>query len=191
MRVAIFDGTCENDPAAIAVNGALARAAGARGWNAQTLVLREMNIPHCLGCFECWVHTPGLCIAKGDCDTVARAFIGSDLVVFLTRVTFGGYSSQLKKAVDHLIGLDSPFFKSVNGEVHHKKRYGRYPSLVAVGLQREANAEQREIFETLVARNAINTHAPSHRAVVVSGDPGEQALDARIGEAFQGIGGNR
>jgi multimeric flavodoxin WrbA len=191
MRVTIFDGTGENDPAAIAVNSALARAVSARSWTAETLVLRDMHIPHCIGCFECWVRTPGLCIAKGDCDTVARTFIGSDVVVLLTRVTFGGYSSQLKKALDHLIGLDSPFFKSINGEIHHKKRYGRYPSLLAVGLQHNGNAEQRQIFETLVARNAINTHAPSHRAIVLAGEPDETTLDAQMRDAFQAIGGNR
>lgn len=31
------------------------------GWQVQPLVLHEEKIAYCLGCFECWTKTPGLC----------------------------------------------------------------------------------------------------------------------------------
>ena len=45
-----------------------------------------------------------------------------DLVIYLTPVTFGGYSSELKRMVDHQIQNISPFFTSVQGEIHHQRR---------------------------------------------------------------------
>jgi hypothetical protein len=79
-------------------------------------------------------------------------------------VTFGGYSSELKKAVDRLIPLNSPFFKKISGEVHHKPRYGRYPRILAIGSLPGRDAESEQIFRTLVRQNAINFHSPASGA---------------------------
>ncbi len=75
-----------------------------------TMVLHEKKIADCIGCFGCWVKTPGICIIDDYAREVARAFINSDLVVYLTPVVFGGYSYQLKKVLDRMIPLISPFF---------------------------------------------------------------------------------
>jgi multimeric flavodoxin WrbA len=83
------------------------------------------------------------------------------VVVFLTPVTFGGYSSELKEAVDRLIPLVLPCFRTIDGEVHHVRRYDRYPSLLGLGLLPEPDAEQERIFRAVIERNAINMHAPS------------------------------
>jgi len=43
---------------------------------------------------------------------------------FLTPITFGGYSSSLKKnGGSSKIQNVLPFFQQVNGETHHQKRY--------------------------------------------------------------------
>ena len=59
--------------------------------------LEEMNIMPCRSCSSCGERTPGRCVLDDDMQSVLRAFARSDLVVFLTKVTFGGYSSRLKK----------------------------------------------------------------------------------------------
>jgi hypothetical protein len=47
--------------------------------------------------------------------------------------------------------------------------------LVGIGIQRQSNPEEAHLFRTLVGRNAINFHAPTHAAeVVISGDSPEQ-----------------
>ena len=93
--------------------------------------------------------------------------IAGDLTIFLTPITFGGYSSELKKAVDRLICLISPFFTRIDGEVHHHARYDRYPALVGVGILPASHPVQEQIFHTLIGRNAINMHAPTHNSVVL------------------------
>ena len=49
------------------------------------------------------------------------------------RPCLGGYSSELKNAVDHLIPNILPFFANVDGETHHKPRYKRYAKLLIPG----------------------------------------------------------
>jgi hypothetical protein len=93
--------------------------------------------------------------------------IRSDVTIFFTPVTFGGYSPELKKIFDRFIQLISPFFQMEHGEVHHPPRYTHRPRLIMVGVQRRANSAEAHIFKTLAGRNAINFHPPSYAAEVV------------------------
>jgi multimeric flavodoxin WrbA len=133
----------------------------ARGWEVATIPLREREIGYCVGCFGCWTKTPGVCIIDDDAQDVGRQMIRSDLVVFLTPLSFGGPSSALKRTLDRQICLLSPFFTLVDGEIHHKKRYERYPRLLSVGVQAERDEEAADIFTTWSERAAINLWAPA------------------------------
>lgn len=149
-----------------------------RGWEVDTLSLRDLAIAPCTGCFGCWVKTPGTCLIPDAGREAARMAIGSDLLVLVTPVTFGGYSSQLKKSLDRMIPLISPFFMKVCGETHHRPRYERYPRLLALGTLPCPDAESERTFSTLVARNAINFHAPAHAAgVICDDDPSGKVRD--------------
>lgn len=162
MNATILNGALAEDHFVDEVASLLADDLGDRGYQVQPWTLREEKIAFCLGCFECWTKTPGLCRIDDAGRSVAASAINSDVLVYVTAVTFGGYSSELKKAVDRLICLISPFFTRINGEVHHHKRYAHYPTLLVVGVLPAANAVQEEIFQSLVGRNALNLHAPTH-----------------------------
>ena len=111
-----------------------------------------------------------------------------DLLVFLTHVTFGGYSSELKKAVDRLIPLLSPFFVKIGREIHHRPRYPRYPPILGVGLLPVPDQEKEKIFRTLVERNAVNYHSPFHESVAIM--PGqEETLRATLRAVVARCGG--
>jgi multimeric flavodoxin WrbA len=132
----------------------------------EDILLKEKEIADCLGCFKCWVETPGICIIDDYGREAAARLINSELLVFLTPVIFGSYSYQLKKALDRMIPLISPYFKKVKGEIHHKKRYSKYPSILAVGIMEEINEAQSKIFKKLVERNYINFHSANFKAEV-------------------------
>ena len=134
------------------------------------ILLKEKKIADCLGCFDCWVKTPGVCIIDDYGREVAAELINSDLLIFLTPVVFGSYSYQLKKALDRMIPLISPYFKKVKGEIHHKKRYPKYPSILALGIIEDNNQLQSKIFKELVERNSINFHSPYYEAEVFNLD---------------------
>ena len=139
-----------------------------------------MQIAPCLGCFGCWQRTPGVCVIDDAGREVARLAARCDLLVFFTRITFGGYSSELKKAVDRLIPNISPFFTRVGGEVHHRLRYAGAPRLLAVGLAAGPDEEAEGIFRELVERNAINGRNPAHAAAIVYDGRPPDAIGAAL-----------
>jgi multimeric flavodoxin WrbA len=137
----------------------------------EVMVLRNETIASCLGCFGCWLKTPGECVIKDAGSQLPRKVIQSDLVFMLTPVTFGMYSSELKKALDRFpCPVLLPFFKKINGEIHHANRYDKYPSLVAIGVLPNPDEESENIFTTLVGRNGINLHAKAISSVIYSND---------------------
>jgi multimeric flavodoxin WrbA len=142
--------------------------------------LREMKLAHCLGCFNCWVKTPGMCVEADAGREIARAVVQSDTTVFFTPVTFGGYSPELKRIQDRFIQIISPYFQMDHGEVHHPPRYAKLPRLMMVGVQRHPNPREARIFKTLAGRNAINFHPPSYAAEVVPFTEEAEALRARF-----------
>lgn len=130
------------------------------GWSTTTQRVRDLELAPCLGCFACWVKTPGVCIIDDAGRDVARAVRQSRLVALVTPVTFGGYSSTLKNAVDRLIPLIMPYFTFIGSEVHHLRRYETYPSILGVGLLPGSEPEQEQIFQRVIHRNSINMHSP-------------------------------
>jgi len=166
-KAVLFDG---GGDATDAVCGTVVETLEVAGWTAERVRLDEVDIAPCRGCFACWVKTPGVCITDDAGRDLARRLIRSDLAVFVTPITFGGYSYHLKKVVDRLIPLILPYFRRIDGEVHHVARYARYPRLLGIGVG-EPTSEEAAIFESLVHRNGINMHSPRVEACVVDRDP--------------------
>jgi len=166
-NVVILDGTQAGDENRPAILAALTDVFQGTAAEIRTLTLREMKIAHCIGCFGCWIETPGICKEADAGREIAKAVVHSDTVVFFTPVTFGGYSPELKRAVDRFIQLTVPYFEVIHGELHHPPRYARVPRLVVVGVQRHPNEEEARIFRLLAGRNAINMHPASYAAEVV------------------------
>jgi hypothetical protein len=181
IKATILNGALAGDSFVDAIAAALQGDLAAEGWVVDAWTLRDEKIAYCLGCFECWTKTPGVCRIADAGRDVPASIISSDLAVYLTPLSFGGYSSELKKAVDRSICLISPFFTRIDGEVHHHARYARYPALIGMGVLPKPDPQQERIFSTLVERNAINMHAPHHGSLVVyrSQEPAEASAGLR------------
>jgi hypothetical protein len=168
MRALVLNGERKDENTLGLVEEALSRELEVNGWRTETIGLRDVNIARCAGCFDCWVKTPGVCVIDDFGRDVARKVVGSDLLVLLTPLTFGGYSSELKKAIDRFpCPLLLPFFTKIHGEVHHKPRYKLLPRLIGIGVLPHSDTEDEEIFKSLVARNAINLYSPAQAATVI------------------------
>ena len=176
MKTLILDGSHENDPQAAALHAALQKHLP----DAETINLREQKIGSCAGDFFCWVRSPGMCNIDDDNRLIAAKIVQSDLIVYLTPVIFGGYSSELKRMVDHQIQNISPFFASINGEIHHKPRYQRYPDVLTIGWMDEPNPQAEAVFRHLVHRNAINMYPKTSVCGLVIGRQPEADLDSQI-----------
>ncbi len=154
----------------------------------KSIFLQDLKITYCVGCFECWIKTPGICRFNDDGRKVSEMFINSDLTVFFTPVTFGGYSSELKRALDRIIGLILPYFQQVNGETHHKLRYKKYPNLLVIGVLPERDKESEVIFKTLVERNAKNLFPPSYASGIFLTKDNENKIRAKTRSMLKDLG---
>ena len=170
MKAILLDGSSQGDSTADRIKGALSAQLVVRGWDVEHVPLRERKIGNCAGDFYCWIRSPGMCNVDDDNRVIAQGIVASDLVVYLTPVTFGGYSSNLKRMVDHQIQNISPFFTTIEGEIHHKTRYAKNPDLLAVGWMDEVDRRDAAVFGQLVQRNALNVHARTSIAAVVAAD---------------------
>lgn len=113
--------------------------------------------------------------------------IASDLLVQLTPVTFGGPSSELKKALDRLLGVMMPYFEASQGSTRHKSRYRQYPSLLGVGVAMEPDAEMEQIFAALIRRNAVEMHCPRQAAMVLRADEQPESARSKIRDALSRV----
>ena len=130
------------------------------GHEVQALVLRDMKIKPCTGCFSCWVKNPGDCIIQDDGNEVAKQYIASDHVILASPLIMGFLSSLLKSTMDRIIPLVHPHLEEVDGEVHHKKRYDKYP-VISFLLEKETftDAEDIAIVTGIFQREAINVRS--------------------------------
>ena len=188
MKLLILDGLTAEQAATLRHGAWLDTLARARGWSPATLSLRTLTIAPCTGCFGCWLRTPGICVTDDDGRAVLKQLVQSDGVILLTPVTFGGYSALLKRALDRIIPMISPFFSTVNGETHHRLRYTRQPRFGVLGLLGDDDAEEAQTFCTLAARNALNWHEPRPAVALVRADDDETATRAALQATFDAAG---
>ncbi len=156
MKTLILNGSLKGNKELEKVYKYVEEILNEKSYEVEKILLHEQEIAPCLGCFGCWVKTPGVCVIDDYGRVLNEKIINSEMVVYITPVTYGGYSSELKKALDRIIPLILPFFKKVQGEVHHKERYEKYPKVVVLGMMDGEDHESEEIFNSLIKRNSLN-----------------------------------
>ena len=134
----------------------------------------EAKLGFCQGEFGCWVNHPGRCKIDDAQQAIVAAIPAADTLVYLGPVLFGGWSYALKRAIDRMICLITPFFEKRAGLTHHERRYESYPRMYAVGLLPRPDAGQQKTFEQLNDANAINLFAPRRNAIVLSEDQSDR-----------------
>lgn len=187
-KALILDGSAASDEAAGKARESLESLLRAAGWTVETLTLREKKIAGCTGCFGCWLKTPGTCVIPDDGREAAEKYVRSDLAVFLTPVIFGGYSYDLKKALDRMLPNILPYFGMFSGELHHTKRYDRYPTIVSIGTLKAKDSEAERIFGALLARQALSFISPTTFSGTVLQDQSTEEINARVKQLLEQSG---
>lgn len=114
----------------------------------------------CVGCFGCWVKTPGRCVIADRAVRIPALFARSDEVVVVSPLTWGGYSCNVKAVLDRSIGYLLPFFRTVEGEMHHRMRHD-HAFAFAVHFYGEGSPTVQDNARRLVEANAVNLGACS------------------------------
>jgi multimeric flavodoxin WrbA len=190
MNAIILNGGPANGRGAASrkIRDAAAREFESLGWAVKVFNLDGMTIKPCRGCFACWLKHPGTCAIQDDEEDYVRALVAGDATVWITPVTFGGYSSALKKALDRSIPVLLPFFVKVHGEIHHPQRYEKRRKILAVGTLPAADAEAERIFRELVQRNAANMNPLTTDACVVDELADDAQVTARVKDIIRTAG---
>ncbi len=123
------------------------------GWE---VISDNGSIRPCVGCFGCWLKTPGECVINDGYNRMGELIHKADEVVVITRYTYGGFSSFVKNVFDRSISWVLPFFEIVDGEMHHKSRYPEKKKITFIfrseGLTKEDKADAKRYLEA-VCRN--------------------------------------
>jgi len=186
----LLDGRIDDDPTLALIHEALADGLAAGGWAVDDWHLRDHRIAWCAGCFKCWTTTPGACAHRDDGREVAARWVRSDLVVLLTPVTFGGYSWELKKALDHVIPILLPYLRKKGADTHHPQRYERRRDLLVVGTvpAGEADGPEARTFRRLVERNALNMQPPRWSSGVLECGTNEWEVRVKVSALLEEVG---
>ncbi len=154
MRVAIIDGTCKK--ASHRIGNLTTEYIKGLGHRVDYLKISEMKIAYCIGCWSCWVKTPGRCIHEDGTQLLLRSIINSNLVIHLTERSLGTITSLSKKTLDKSIPLVHPYIKVFQGECHHLHRYDHYPQHALIFIDREKSKKHLSLAVRYLDRATTN-----------------------------------
>jgi multimeric flavodoxin WrbA len=92
--------------------------------------LGDQAITACIGCWTCWLKTPGRCAMKDQMVESYPDYVNSDTVILLMDTAQGFISHHAKAFLDRTIPHYHPYIEIEDGECHHVARYERYPDMV-------------------------------------------------------------
>lgn len=138
--------------------------------NANTVVISDDGTIHnCIGCFGCWVKTPGACVIRDNYGDLG-ALLGKcdDELIIISRCFYGGYSPFVKNVLDRSIPYIHPDFVIRNKEMHHKRRYRNHFDLTVWFYGTDISECEKETALELVQSNADNFYCTLRKVGFVS-----------------------
>ena len=154
-------------------------------WEALAFPLKEETkiidnsgkIKKCMGCFGCWLKTPGRCVIPDEYQRMGELAAKAEELTIISKCSFGSYSSFVKNVLDRSMSYVLPFFEIREGEMHHRKRYDNQFLMRVIFYGSDITEEEKETAKELVKANAVNLHGKVKEVLFV-----ESA--EKIGEVF-------
>ncbi len=146
----------------------------------------DLNIKGCLGCFSCWMKTPGRCIQRDDMDWILPRMREADAVFYGTPIYHYNIVHHLQRMRERTLPLALPDMEIVDGETIHPAREPRkteqHTILAAVcGFPDLSNFDQaRSLFP-----NATHIFLPASHMLL---DPEGRKQLTRFTEAVKEVG---
>lgn len=125
--------------------------------------LGSEEIKACIGCWTCWLKTPGKCGLKDALSENYADYINADKVILLMDTAQGFINHQAKAFIDRTIPHYHPYIEIVNGECHHKARYARYPELYFYFDAQNLKADEEQVIEDYLYRTAYHFRSKAFR----------------------------
>lgn len=118
-----------------------------QGAEVEEFMLGRNDLAFCMGCFGCWVKTPGECVIKDRMAQINESYVNSDAVIYLCPVVFGQSSANMKNAIDRWLPNVLPFFHMrSDGSTMHPSRYKHNPKPIMIGYAEDLSEEDEQLF---------------------------------------------
>lgn len=112
----------------------------------------------CVGCFGCWVKTPGACVIRDGYGNMGELLGKTEQLIIVSRCVYGGYSPFVKNILDRSISYINPDFCFRNGEMHHCRRYPNEIKM-SVYFYGGITDKERKTALSMVTGNGLNFDA--------------------------------
>ena len=127
-----------------------------------TYFTAQPGVKTCIGCFGCWIKTPGTCVMKDEISAFSKMVPEHDDFIVISKCIYGGLSPDIKVVIERSIGILLPYFGVVNGEMHHLPRYKKMPTLTYHFYGSDITKNEMQTARKLTAANALNLWMPKH-----------------------------
>jgi multimeric flavodoxin WrbA len=110
----------------------------------------------CMGCFHCWLKTPGVCKINDGLKNAGSLIGNSEEIVLISKNCYSGYSEPVKKVIDRSISISSPFFTYRSGKMRHRRRYNVGRKCLTVFLYGDFLETEKIAAQLIVEANRSN-----------------------------------
>lgn len=124
--------------------------------NETIFIKKDEPIHHCIGCFGCWVKTPGVCVIRDQYGDMGEQLAKCSEVIIISQCYYGGFSPFVKNVLDRSISYIHPYFVIREGRMHHRRRYNNHFKLKVWFYGEDLSEKEKQTAEKLVQANAIN-----------------------------------
>lgn len=127
--------------------------------------LGDQSIKACIGCWHCWLKTPGRCVMKDQMEECYSDYVKSDTVILLMSTAQGFINHQAKAFLDRTIPHYHPYIEIINEECHHVARYKSYPDMVFYYDEEGLTEHEEQVVEDFLYRTAYHFKSRAYRIV--------------------------
>lgn len=153
--------------------------------NIEVFDVSGVNFKECVGCFNCWIKTPGLCNSEENNELNAK-IMSSDNLVIVSELNYGGFSASSKRVIDKLIPNVLPHMTLINSEIHHSKRYKKYPNLVGIAYANEISLKYKGNFTQLLTAMGHNFHSKKVNLIMIDREYNLDNLNKTLDRVLEG-----
>ena len=121
------------------------------GAKTEIIHIRSLKLKPCLGCYSCWVRTPGVCIQDDNMTGALKKFNNADMVIFGTPLYHFTMTGIMKDFIDRILPRLEPWLiphPRVAGLTGHPERFHKPEKVFLIS---PCGFPEFEHFESLVA----------------------------------------
>lgn len=120
------------------------------------IIKPQGDIHSCIGCFGCWIKTPGKCVIHDGYEGTGIDMGKCTELILISQCYYGSVSPFVKTVQDRAISYIHPDFVLRKGEMHHKRRYKNVISLSAYFYGENITETEKETARNIMGANADN-----------------------------------